>query len=158
MVNTVTRRIFLAQAAAVCAWAHTGTAAAPTDGGFAPLFNGKDLRGWLPGSGAWRVEDGAICGTGDCAPLWSEKTYAAFELVADLNPQTVTPGGTHGILLRDAKGAVVHCPLSASLTPGTWTHLHVCVAASTDGPWRIGLSGTGGDVAWRTLFVKGQGE
>jgi hypothetical protein len=32
--------------------------------GFVSLFNGKDLSGWEGVSGAWRVEDGAICSRG----------------------------------------------------------------------------------------------
>ncbi len=36
--------------------------AAEAEGGFTPIFNGKDLTGWEGESGYWSVEDGAITG------------------------------------------------------------------------------------------------
>lgn len=44
--------------------------------GWTPLFNGKDLEGWKthPKSpGKWKVEDGAIVGTGGVSHLFTEK-------------------------------------------------------------------------------------
>src|SRR4051812_25443234 len=40
------------------------------------LFNGKDLKGWKTypkGVGKWKVEDGAIVGTGNASHLFSER-------------------------------------------------------------------------------------
>jgi hypothetical protein len=127
--------------------------------GFLPVFTGLDLRGWLPGSGAWRVAGDEIRGAGDCAPLWNEKAYAAFDLVADVKPQAVAPDKHHGLLLRDAQGNVTPCPPAAPLAAGKWMRLRVSVkpgdAGLGTGPWQLGLSGTGGDVAWRNLFLRG---
>ena len=58
--------------------------------GWVQLFNGKDLTGWDAGEtpGAWKVDDGAIVGTGKSASLATKKAYAEFHLRADimLNP------------------------------------------------------------------------
>ena len=162
MAVTITRRLFLAQTAAVCALAHAGMADAGMTEleGFLPIFTGLDLRGWLPGSGAWRVEGGDIRGAGGSAPLWSEKTYAGFSLVADLKLLAVTPDTPQGILLRDAQGNIIApCLPSAPLDSGKWMRLCVSVKPGDTGfgigPWQIGLSGAGGDVAWRNLFLRG---
>jgi hypothetical protein len=54
-----------------------------------PLFNGKDLDGWVPlGSAAWRVEDGIIVGGQDGDPkksglLTTRDSFKDFELVLD---------------------------------------------------------------------------
>ncbi len=126
--------------------------------GFLPIFTGLDLRGWLPDSDGWRVAGECLAGTGDIAPLWSEKAYATFDLVADVKPQAVVPDKPQGILLRDAEGNVTSCKTSP-LEAGKWTRLRVSVKPGDTGhgagPWRIGLSGVGGDVSWRNLFLKG---
>ena len=125
--------------------------------GFLPVFTGLDLRGWLPGSGSWRVADDQLRGEGDSAPLWSEKTYAAFDLVADVNLKTATPDRPQGILLRDAQGNVTPCQ-AEPLAAGKWTRLRVSAkpgdAGRGTGPWQIGLSGAGGGVSWRNLFLR----
>src|SRR4051812_9334059 len=44
--------------------------------GWGELFNGKDLTGWETdpeGLGKWKVEDGAIVGTGNASHLFTEK-------------------------------------------------------------------------------------
>lgn len=46
------------------------------DKGFVSLFNGKDLTGWKvypEGTGKWKVEDGAIVGTGPASHLFTER-------------------------------------------------------------------------------------
>lgn len=46
------------------------------DSGWVQLFNGKDLTGWKvypEGTGNWKVEDGAIVGSGKASHLFSEK-------------------------------------------------------------------------------------
>ena len=57
------------------------------DKGFVPLFNGKDLSGWVVDSGdskRWQVSDGQIVGIGSGSSsrgwLLSEKEYANFIL------------------------------------------------------------------------------
>ena len=125
--------------------------------GLLPIFTGLDLRGWLPGSGSWRVAGEELLGEGDCAPLWSEKTYAAFDLVADVKPTAVVAAQPQGIVLRDASGAVKPCQ-AEPLAAGKWTRLRVSVrpneAGQGTGPWQIGLSGIGGGVSWRNLFLR----
>src|SRR4051794_15682305 len=44
--------------------------------GWVQLFNGKDLTGWKvypKGTGKWKVEDGAIVGSGPASHLFSER-------------------------------------------------------------------------------------
>jgi hypothetical protein len=79
--------------------------------GFAALFNGKDLAGWIKASGPeisakyqggkWTVEDGAICGAqlddGLGSFLHTEKPYSDFELLIDVNPSW---GCDSGVFLR----------------------------------------------------------
>jgi hypothetical protein len=46
------------------------------DNGWVQLFNGKDLTGWKvypKGTGTWKVEDGAIVGSGRASHLFSER-------------------------------------------------------------------------------------
>ncbi|MFO0927245.1 MAG: DUF1080 domain-containing protein [Gemmataceae bacterium] len=45
-------------------------------GGWVSLFNGKDLTGWKvypKGTGTWKVEDGAIVGSGNASHLFTER-------------------------------------------------------------------------------------
>jgi hypothetical protein len=61
----------------------------PAEAGWKPLFNGKDLDGWVTkGSAAWRVEDGVIAGGQDGDPrksgvLITKDEYKDFELALD---------------------------------------------------------------------------
>ena len=70
-------------------------------GGWAPLFNGKDLSGWrVEGNEKWTVEDGAILGkaaTDKYGYLVTEKTYRDFEL--RLKFKCDAPGN-YGVFLR----------------------------------------------------------
>src|SRR3954469_22022592 len=54
------------------------------DSGWAPLFNGTDLTGWVPvGHEKWEVEDGAIHGQGvskEYGYLRTDKKYVDFHL------------------------------------------------------------------------------
>ncbi len=93
------------------AWASAGRA--ESGGGFTPLFNGKDLAGWVipqGDGGHWKVVDGVIDydasseAKGDKA-LWSEKEYGDFVLRLDwrlkeapfINKSIpyILPDGTH---------------------------------------------------------------
>ena len=61
----------------------------PVEAGWKPLFNGKDLEGWVTkGSAAWRVENGVIAGGQDGDPrksgvLITKDEYKDFELALD---------------------------------------------------------------------------
>ena len=66
---------------------HGETRVAEEGGGdWTPLFNGKDLSGWTEtGDAIFKVEDGHLIGTqtdGKGGDLWTEKTWADFELRA----------------------------------------------------------------------------
>lgn len=77
-------------------------AAAPVQGDWRPLFNGKDLSGWRGFKAAaaptrWRVEDGAITlgvegGGGD---LVTAESFGEFELELEWK---IAPGGNSGII------------------------------------------------------------
>ena len=94
--------------------------AVSTQGGFTPLFNGKDLSGWkVPAgdNGHWKVLDGVIDydaeseAPGDDKALWSEREYGDFVLKVDwrikstpyINPNVpiILPSGLHK---KDADG------------------------------------------------------
>jgi hypothetical protein len=62
--------------AALVAPAGRGDDKKETKDGWVQLFNGKDLTGWKTypkGLGKWKVEDGAIVGTGPASHLFTEK-------------------------------------------------------------------------------------
>lgn len=90
----MTRAFILALAAA---------AAAQAEDGFVPLFNGKDLSGWVRrgGQAKYRVEDGAIVGTSvPNTPntfLCTEKEYGDFILELEFK---VDPGLNSGVQIR----------------------------------------------------------
>ncbi len=66
--------------------------------GWAEIFNGRDLTGWIAKPGSWAVEDGALArkGGGD---IWTEQVYGDFILEVEfkLDPQT-----NSGIFFRTA--------------------------------------------------------
>jgi hypothetical protein len=90
----MTRAFILALAAA---------AAAQAEDGFVPLFNGKDLSGWVRrgGQAKYRVEDGAIVGTSvpntPNSFLCTEKEYGDFILELEFK---VDPGLNSGVQIR----------------------------------------------------------
>jgi serine/threonine protein kinase len=87
-------------------------AKAPDDSaGFVPLFNGKDLSGWIVGGGdasAWGVADGEIIAWGKDFKtrgyLLSERAYADFRLRLEFN---LSQGSSSAIALRALKGETV---------------------------------------------------
>ncbi len=83
------------------ALASTGMAQTPAGKGWIPLFNGKDLSGWVKnGQEKWVVEDGAILGestVGHYGYLTTEKTYGNFELRVRFKPET---DGNSGVFTR----------------------------------------------------------
>ncbi|MFN3487274.1 MAG: DUF1080 domain-containing protein [Planctomycetota bacterium] len=90
----MTRAFILALAAA---------AAPQSEDGFVPIFNGKDLSGWVQrgGQAKYRVEDGAIVGTSvpntPNSFLCTEKEYADFILELEFK---VDPGLNSGVQIR----------------------------------------------------------
>jgi hypothetical protein len=81
---------------------------APVEEGFTPLFNGKDLTGWVYGKKAdgkenkvgvgYQVKDGVIYSTTkDAGNLYTEKEYANFVLRFEFK---LTEGANNGIGIR----------------------------------------------------------
>ncbi len=79
-----------------------------TEVGHQPLFNGRDLQGWVAGTAAngqgskptecWDVQEGLLVCTGDKGPwLRSEQQFADFNLRLDYR---LKPGGNSGVYLR----------------------------------------------------------
>lgn len=76
----------------------------PGDGGFTPIFNGRDLSGWHISKSShhgqtqgWKVEDGVLSGTqdrpGNGGILLTDKTYRNFEISLDVRPEFSCDGG-----------------------------------------------------------------
>jgi len=76
-------------------------AGAETEEGFVPLFNGKDLTGWVYGSKAgagYQVENGVLfCTPKDGGNLFTEKEYADFIFRFEFK---LTPNANNGIGIR----------------------------------------------------------
>src|SRR5205807_8007330 len=96
--ETMTRPVILLLAALLCL---TARADAPDADGFSPLFNGKDLSGWVPVNVApttFSVKDGMIACTGlPPGVMRTERMYENF--IAELEWRHLTPGGTSGFFL-----------------------------------------------------------
>ncbi|MDX1565782.1 MAG: DUF1080 domain-containing protein [Phycisphaeraceae bacterium] len=75
--------------------------AEPDEGGFRPLFNGKDLSGWVPVNTApstWSVKDGMIHCTGKpIGELRTERMYQNF--ILEVEWRHLRPQGNAGIFI-----------------------------------------------------------
>jgi len=66
--------------------------------GFAPLFNGKDLSGWVVPDDTWAVKDGVIVCSGKPGGwLRSARQYANFILRGEYK---ISPKGNSGVFVR----------------------------------------------------------
>jgi hypothetical protein len=79
-----------------------GCAVAGTAGDFVPLFNGRDLSGWIYGAyrvgAGYRVENGVLfCTKSDGGNLYTEKEYRDFLLRFEFR---LTPNANNGIGIR----------------------------------------------------------
>jgi hypothetical protein len=88
--------------------APAGTGQRRPPAGFVPLFNGKDLRGWLIDGGNakdWGVSEGELIGWGQDSRtrsyLLTERAYADFRLRLEFN---LARGAGGGIALRALRG------------------------------------------------------
>jgi len=78
--------------------AMAGEAAKPDAEGFVPLFNGKDLTGWVGSVKGYVVEDGAIvCKPRGGGNLYTEKEYGDFHLKLEIK---LTLGANNGLGIR----------------------------------------------------------
>lgn len=80
--------------------------------GFRPLFNARDLTGWVGGGAdaslCWTVEDGVLTCTGDRGPwLRSEQQHGDFRLRLEYR---VGPGGNSGVYIRVPEDGNHHGP------------------------------------------------
>ncbi len=66
----------------------------PDAEGFIPLFNGKDLAGWIGHTAAYEVVDGKLVGGGT---IFAEKPYSNFIFRFEFK---LTPGANSGVSLR----------------------------------------------------------
>jgi hypothetical protein len=95
--------VFMAVLGVGCAHSPRATPArdSTSNSDFVPIFNGKDLTGWVYGNKAgegYRVRDGAIyCTVADGGNLYTEKEYANFILRFEFK---LTPGANNGIGIR----------------------------------------------------------
>jgi serine/threonine protein kinase len=73
----------------------------PEDGGWVPLFNGKDLTGWkvFPnGTGHWKAQNGVIVSDGPRSHLFSERgDYQNFRIRIEAR---INNGGNSGLYFR----------------------------------------------------------
>ena len=100
--------------------------AVANDDGFVPLFNGRNLSGWRPGQGVWRVDGNDLIGEKGPGYLFSAKSYENFELrvVARINAE-----GNSGVSFRRQLQAEMRndplCPIGSLLeiTPTKTTTL-----------------------------------
>ncbi|MCF7669445.1 MAG: DUF1080 domain-containing protein [Verrucomicrobia bacterium] len=68
------------------------------DGGFKPVFNGKDLNGWAGPIANYQVQDGALmCKPNEGGTIYTEDEYADF--IARLEFK-LPPGGNNGLAIR----------------------------------------------------------
>lgn len=85
---------------AVLLWVF-GSVSLAQEEGFKPLFNGKDLAGWVPVNTApstWKVEDGmVVCSGKPIGELRTEKMYQNF--ILELEWRHMKPKGNAGVFV-----------------------------------------------------------
>ena len=95
------KRINWGQALAGVALTAIAAGAAEVEPGFVPLFNGKDLTGWVGATDGYVVEDGnLLCLKEKGGMLFTERDYANFVLRLEFK---VPPGGNNGIGIRSPR-------------------------------------------------------
>jgi hypothetical protein len=142
----------------VCAVVLANLSAARPEGGWRPMFNGKDLAGWRTNpTHLWYVDEQGVLTWKDAAiDLWTERQYGDFELNLEFK---VSAGANSGLFIRtgdikdnvqsgieiqiyDSYGkapAVHHCGavydalaprVNAERKPGEWNRMHVVAQGS----------------------------
>ncbi len=66
-----------------------------SEGGYAPIFNGVDMKGWAGPVAKVKVEDGAILSSH--GTVYTEKEYGDFSVLFDF---LMPPGGNNGLAIR----------------------------------------------------------
>lgn len=97
------------QAPAQASTQASAQASTPAQGGFTPLFNGKDLSGWKPflddskadPSKTWNVADGVlVCQGKPVGYIATTASYTSFELELEWRFVAAKGEGNSGVLLR----------------------------------------------------------
>ena len=92
--------LFAAEAAAPKA--EPAPAAKPDAEGFVPIFNGRDLTGWVGLLDGYKVENGVlVCLKETVGNIYTEKDYADFVLRVEFK---LTPGANNGVGIRTPNG------------------------------------------------------
>lgn len=97
--------------------------AAPTDPGFVPLFNSKDLSGWKAvDNSAWRIEGGELIGenvqgTYERGWLFTDRDYRDFMLRCEYRGDRLNSGIALRAVPEDAK-SLVHVEVDIAAFPG----------------------------------------
>jgi len=115
---------------------------APTDPGWAPLYNGVDLRGWRNAVNAqarWQPSDWQLAlkaGPGAAKQtLWTEAEFGDVEFTLDVKPGKAATGDAVPSLLlrgRDSQGTELKLTDAA---PGKWTRFRVQTKGSEAVVW-----------------------
>jgi hypothetical protein len=130
--------------------------------GFRPLFNGKDLAGWVVDSGArrlWSVEGGELvaAGSADGAErgwLLSEHDYSDFVLRFDFR---LTKGGNSGVTFRAPPGAKEQLEIQLLDDP---SYPKVPDTMLTGSLWKLAIDRPAAlkpQGSWNTLEVEARG-
>lgn len=131
----------------------------PTDS-FRPLFNGRDLTGWVPVNTApstWTVEDGMlICSGKPYGELRTERMYQNF--VLDLEWRHMVPEGNAGVFIWaddiTARGVPFHRSIEVQVLDNAYgnTEAHTTHGDifPIHGATMIPINGRGGDRAFPT--------
>jgi hypothetical protein len=101
MTNETARRVLRLALVCHCMVALPGAATADQDEGFVPLFNGRDLNGWVPvnvAPGTFSVEDGMIVCTGKPTGFMrTERQYENF--IVEFEWRHMVGGGNAGFFV-----------------------------------------------------------
>ncbi len=150
---------------------------APLDPGWAPLYNGLDLRGWRNATAAkarWQANDWqlALKAGADATKqtLWTEAEFGDVEFTMDVNPgKSATGENAPTLMLRGADGKGSEVRLSDAAA-GKWTRVRVQVKGAeavvfagekevqrvplSTGQGALGLKDTGAAVTFGNLHVR----
>jgi hypothetical protein len=151
---------------------------APADPGWAPLYNGADLRGWRNAGEAktrWQPSDWQLAlKAGADAPrqtLWTEAEFGDVEFTVDVKPgKAATGDGVPTLLVRGRDGQGTELKLTTA-APGKWSRVRVQTKGAeavvllgevevqrvpvTPGQGALGLKDTGAGVEFGNLHVRG---
>ena len=105
---------------------------APTDPGWAPLYNGLDLRGWknvTEAKARWQPSDWqlALKASKEAArqTLWTAASFGDVEFTLDVKPgQAATGDNAPTLLLRGSDGHGAEIKLT-NAAPGKWTRFRI---------------------------------